>query len=382
MTRRVIWTLLVGAGSQVQVDVLERRAMQLEVGQLVVVLERPTGEREQRGHRIVGGDPNLAVAVCDRGADSDRQLGRLDPRRDAEADLGRELRPVSERARGTGRDDLALHDHPDPVRETLGLVHVVGREHDRRTTGPQGADQAPHRSAGGGIEAGRGLVEEQQLGVADQRQRDVEPPALAARQLLAAPRPELGQLELRQRLVQAARRRVVPGIQRQALADSQLGLGEAVLQHDPDPLPPGTVAVLGIDAEHLDLAARARTEALEHLQRRRLPGPVGAQQREDLPALDLKVDATDRLEAPIAAPQPADGQRRTSRRTRAGPAAEVCGWVDGCCEHGGQGRFCPPRCHRRHDRSSAARTPSCDGRRRLHPGGREMSGSISPPPRR
>jgi hypothetical protein len=38
----------------------------------------------------------------------------------------------------------------------------------------------PRLAAGGGVEAGRRLVEEDELGVADEREREVEPALLAA----------------------------------------------------------------------------------------------------------------------------------------------------------------------------------------------------------
>ena len=56
---------------------------------------------------------------------------------------------------------------------------------------------------------------------------------------------------------------------------------------------PATLRVL---AEHADLAAAALAVALEDLDRRRLAGPVGAEEGEDLAGIDLEVDAAHRLE--------------------------------------------------------------------------------------
>ena len=76
------------------------------------------------------------------------------------------------------RADAAVLEDGDPVGQVLGLVEVVGREDDGRAQRPEVVDDRPAPSAGLGVEAGGGLVEEDQLGVAGQRQREVEPAAL------------------------------------------------------------------------------------------------------------------------------------------------------------------------------------------------------------
>ena len=56
-----------------------------------------------------------------------------------------------------------------------GLVHVVGGEEDRLARAAlQPLDHVPGVAAGCGVEAGGGLVEEDQLGVADDPDRDVD----------------------------------------------------------------------------------------------------------------------------------------------------------------------------------------------------------------
>ena len=66
----------------------------------------------------------------------------------------------------------------------------------------------------------------------------------------------------------------------------------------------------GIDSEHGDLAGRARAEALQDLDRRRLARAVRPEEGEDLAALDLEVDAGDRVELAVALVQTADGDDR------------------------------------------------------------------------
>ena len=155
---------------------------------------------------------------------------------------------------------------------------------------PQAGDHLPRGAARRGIEARRRLVEEDQLGVADQRERDVEPAALAAGERGRALIGLRGQADERKRLIDVARRRVVAGVERDALAHREARLGPGFLQHDPDPRAPAAGRLPRVRAEHLDLAAARLAKALEDLDRGRLARPVGPEEREDLPAPDLQVD--------------------------------------------------------------------------------------------
>ena len=71
-------------------------------------------------------------------------------------------------------------DDRHPVGEALRLVHVVGGEEDRLAEVAQAGDHVPGLAPRRGVEAGGRLVEEEQLGVADQRHADVEAALLAA----------------------------------------------------------------------------------------------------------------------------------------------------------------------------------------------------------
>ena len=83
------------------------------------------------------------------------------------------------------RDDLARPDHRDAVCE-LRLVQVVRREEDGLPERAERADHLPGGAARGGVEAGRRLVQEDEAGVADERDAEVEPPLLPARERLHA----------------------------------------------------------------------------------------------------------------------------------------------------------------------------------------------------
>src|SRR6185437_7438946 len=154
------------------------------------------------------------------------------------------------------------------------------------------------------------LVEEDQLGIADQRERHVEPPALPARELRRERLGLLLQADERDRLVDVARLAVVAGVELQALAHGEARLGVRLLQDGADAVPPRGVAGRGVDAEHAHLAGRPRTEALEDLDGRGLARAVGPEEGEDLAALDLEVDPRDGVDLAVALAQPLDGDDR------------------------------------------------------------------------
>ena len=135
---------------ELEVDVLERRAPHLDPLELAALRERGRGQLVERPRRLLGlEDDELAVApVADLGLRARGQLG-------GPAEL----------------DDLAGDEHGDPVGELLGLVEVVRRQEDGLAEPAQRADELPGVAARGGVEAGRRLVEEDELRVADERDR-------------------------------------------------------------------------------------------------------------------------------------------------------------------------------------------------------------------
>ncbi len=74
-----------------------------------------------------------------------------------------------------GHDTSAVHDH-QAIAQLLGLVHVVGRQHQRDPLGLQPVKAVPEGVAGLRVEARGGLVEEQQLGLVDQGPGDRQAP--------------------------------------------------------------------------------------------------------------------------------------------------------------------------------------------------------------
>ena len=81
-------------------------------------------------------------------------------------------------------EDLAVIDDRDARAQLLELGQDVAADDDRLAEGAQLAEQLPQLDAGARVEAGRGLVEQQHLGVVDERVGEAEPLLHAARQAL------------------------------------------------------------------------------------------------------------------------------------------------------------------------------------------------------
>ena len=111
-------------------------------------------------------EPAHGVRVGGRVDEDDLQP----PRRDAFLELRR--CPL--------RDDAALVDDDDVVREPVGLVEVLGREDDGRPGRRERLDDLPQLLPAARVEPGRRLVEEHHGWHRDEAEREVEPPAHAA----------------------------------------------------------------------------------------------------------------------------------------------------------------------------------------------------------
>ena len=101
-------------------------------------------------------------------------VGRADGQRLAADD------PLEAGRRVVG-DHLAVVDDGDLVGERVGLLQVLRGEEDRRAVVDEVAHDAPHVLALGGVQAGRGLVQEDDARAADEAGGEVEAAAHAAR---------------------------------------------------------------------------------------------------------------------------------------------------------------------------------------------------------
>ena len=161
-----------------------------------------------------------------------RGLGRadLDP---LAADLRLQLR-----RRAVGGDAAVVQDH-DVVGQAVGLLQVLGGQHERRALGHQLPQQRPQVVAALGVEAGRGLVQEQHRRLGDQARGQVQAAAHAAGERLDQVVALVGQADALEQLVGAGADlglgQVVeaPG-QLQVAAGGQQAVHRGVLPGQPD----------------------------------------------------------------------------------------------------------------------------------------------------
>ncbi len=203
-----------------------------------------------------------------------------------------------------------MHDRQS-VGQLTGLLQVVRCQKHGGTGCHRLADQRPHPSTVLRVQAGGGLVEEQDLGTAHDRQCELEAAAFPAGELLDLGAGAVAEAHQLQRLLDRSRQGQRPGPHPGGLGDGETGRQAALLQHDPDPWPDETPRTVGITTEYAHGPGGGRREALEHLNGRGLPGTVGPEQREQLAAEYREVHPTDRGEATptrsaVAAPKPLD----------------------------------------------------------------------------
>src|SRR4051794_11125332 len=260
-------------GGQLEVDVLQRRTGDRQLAHGLAASQRRGRQLVHEPRRVVDLPRlQLALLVAPRHAR---------PRRRARAEL----------RGGADGEDAPVLDDRHAVGERLRLVEVVRRQHDRLAEVAQAADRVPRRTAGGGVEARGRLVEEDELRVADQRQRQVQAPQLAAGQ---GPRQGVGLLveaDQGDDVRDVARRRVQARPVRHGLAHLHVAVHAHGLQDDAHAPAQLELAQGRVVAQHGHVAGGPRPVALEDLDRRRLARPVGAEQPEDLAAAHREVDA-------------------------------------------------------------------------------------------
>ena len=217
------------------------------------------GAADQHGQRVAGRarGPAASVSVAVVGVEQQPVGQHLDPVGEVGDPLG-ELprgRPTANRSssdlaggvvadqlrrRALGDDPALVHDH-QPVAELLGLVHVVGGEHQRHALLLEPEQPVPEQVPGLRVEAGGRLVEQQQLGLVDQRRGRSSAGASCRRRgrrpwpsALSVSCDELEQL-VGARADLAARQPEVAAVDDEVVADGELGVEGVLLRADAEP---------------------------------------------------------------------------------------------------------------------------------------------------
>lgn len=188
-------------------------------------------------------------------------------------------------------DPAAVHDR-DPLAEPVGLFEVVGGQHyGEPLVAGEAGDLVPHRGAGLGVEAGGGLVEEQDLGAVHQAERHVEAALHAARVALDDALGGVAEAEPFEQLVDAAiegraGQPVQAPLELEVLAAGGDGVGAGLLRHHADRAPdPVGVAQHVVPGDGRGAAVGAG-EGGEDLDGGGFAGAVGAEQSEGLAGFD------------------------------------------------------------------------------------------------
>ncbi len=305
---------------------------------------------------------DVALGVFRQVPGASRKLGGGQRGRQAEADHRAGQITAAQRVRGQLLDQVTVAHHPDPVGQPLYLVEVMRGEQDGGPGLAQPGDHLPGIPPGVRVEAGRRLVEEQQLRVADQGKGEVQPAQLAAGQG-ADPGPSLaGQAHLLDGGRHVPRPGVEAGIERDHLPHRQLGVNATGLQHDPDALAEAAAARLRIESEHLHRTGGALAVAFEDLHGRRLASAIRPEERVDLATPDLEAHAVNGAQPTVVLAQPLhhDGWRLERRHTIHTP-------IVGAARLSSQG-------HRSLDQAHRAQPPPCP----LHTGVRPHPGRWAP----
>jgi hypothetical protein len=185
----------------------------------------------------------------------------------------------------------------------------VGGQEDRRAQRAQRANQLPGGPACRRVEAGRRLVEEDEVGVADEGDPEVEATLLAAGQGLHTGVALLSEPDEVDDLVHVAGPLVVAGEEAVHLAHGQERAQLGLLQDDADPFPQRARGRARVVPEDDGVAAVPVPVPLEDLDRGRLPGTVRPEEAEDLSLCHREAHTAERCDGSIRLREVGDDDR-------------------------------------------------------------------------
>ncbi len=148
-------------------------------------------------HVADSGHHHLLTELADPGhVRQGRQLRLVDRRRGAESDPLLVVGPGDQTGRCVQSDQLARVDQGDPVGEALRLLHEMGDEDDGHAAVALLLDQGPGVTPSLRVETRCELVEDGDLGIADEGEGDGQPLFLPSGELGVLCVPFLGEIEL------------------------------------------------------------------------------------------------------------------------------------------------------------------------------------------
>ena len=281
-------------------DLFERALVRVEVGEIDAEIAQAGEQRRHAGALGVAiedvaqltpvGD-QLQLPIGEFGRDGGEGGSKLDGQL-----LAAEL--LHQRMLFFDQHQLAAVDHADAIGHFLRLLDVMGGEDDGDAALAQLAHHGPHVAAQLHIDAGGGLVEEQDFGFVRQRFRDHHAALHAARQFLDDRVALVPQRQVAQQLFD---QRGVGRAAEQAAAEPHGGadrlerVGVEFLRHEADARAGLAIGANVVVPVHGDGTSGGGDEAADRADQRRLARAIGAEQREDLAAVDVEVHALQRL---------------------------------------------------------------------------------------
>ncbi len=209
------------------------------------------------------------------------------------ADLG------LQRLGGALGNDTAVVDDAHPIGEHVGLLEILRRQEDRDATiGSQALHLLPQRGAALWVEAGGRLVEKEDPGAMDERQRQIEAALHAARVTAHPAVGGLGESHAREQgrgalAPLAAAHAVQRGLQLHVLGAGQKRVERRLLERGADRRSHRRALLHDVVAGHARRARGGRQQRGEHVDGGGLTGAVGAQEAVHLAGLDAQLDSVD-----------------------------------------------------------------------------------------
>src|SRR5262249_43389321 len=146
------------------------------------------------------------------------------------------------------------------------------------------------------IEPGGRLVEEQEVGRADEGAADGEALLLPAGEVLVARARLVLEAHLGEDRARVVALRVEGSKELERLEHGEPIVEPRLLERNSEALAEGSLVGRPAETEHLDVARARLDQPLEDFDRRRLPRPVRPEQTEALAALHLEVEPADGLD--------------------------------------------------------------------------------------
>ena len=199
-------------------------------------------------------------------------------------------------------DDFAMINDGDAVADGFGFFHRVGGQENPMAFVSHCFDPCPELAAGLWVEAGRGLVHEDQLWIVDRSDNQGYALLLASGELAKAFADMVEQHDFgkeRSELIVVEFNAVETGVERDDLADGQFGLEAGGLQlysHAGAGVDGLTADVVAGDA---DGAGRRFDQSFGGAEGAGLAGSIWAEETKDLTGADLERDFSNGLEGSV-----------------------------------------------------------------------------------